>query len=439
MGKLAISGGRALCGKKRSWATWPISEEADAKLIAKVTRSNRWSYDGPVEWEFAEKFTAYQGAKYGLCCSNGTVGIQLALEALGIGAYDEVIVPAMTWQATAAACVDVNAIPVLTDVEPDTWNLDLDAVVANITPKTRAIIVVHLYGCMTDIARLQKICKKHKLFLIEDCAHQHGSFWKGKGVGSLGDVSSWSFQESKVLSSGEGGFNMCKTKDLFYKLYSLRNCGRPYEASPVVFGLKKPANMANTTLQSGNYRLTEWQAAMLLGGLGRLDAQVKLRDSNAILLNEMLNEIPGIYPMRRRSEITQQSYFNFAFRIDPKELKINNMQFCAALNTELSMPDQFEPPYEPLNECGLFKPHTKVRHNLGKDYLQAIDQTRFKTPVAKEAHDQSGVAGHHQILMNKPEDMEVFAKAIKKIVDNIDELRTMKPAAMMKKYQALAR
>ncbi len=438
MAKLAICGGKALAGKTRKWAKWPISAESDVKLVTKVTQSNRWSYDGPVEWEFAEKFTAYQGAKYGMCCANGTVGIQLALEALGIGAYDEVIVPAMTWQATAAACVDVNAVPVLVDVEPDTWNLDLDAVEAAITSKTRAIIVVHLYGCMTDISRLEKICKKHKLFLIEDCAHQHGSFWKGKGVGSFGDVSSWSFQESKVLSSGEGGFNMCKTKELFYKLYSLRNCGRPYGASPAVFGLKKPADMETMTLQSGNYRLTEWQAALLLGGLGRLDAQVKLRDANAQHLNVLLAAIPGIIPMRRRREVTQQSYFNFAFKLDVDELKVDNKQFCMALNAELNMPDEFEPPYEPLNNCGLFKPRTKVRHKLSADYWKAIDPKRFKLPTATEAHEKSGVTAHHQILMNSEKDMEQFAAAVKKIVDNVDELRQVSIGAL-KKYQALAR
>src|SRR5690606_26035316 len=117
-----------------------------------------------------------------------------------------------------------------------------------------------------DISRLVSICKKHKLHLIEDCAHQHGTFWKGQGVGSFGDCGSFSFQESKVLSSGEGGFVTCKTKELFYKIYSLRNCGRPYEADPAVFGLKKPAGM-ETALQSGNYRITEWQAAILAGGL----------------------------------------------------------------------------------------------------------------------------------------------------------------------------
>jgi L-glutamine:2-deoxy-scyllo-inosose/3-amino-2,3-dideoxy-scyllo-inosose aminotransferase len=421
MGILAINGGKAVCAKSKQWATWPVSDKADADLVAKITQSNNWSYDGRYEWEFAEKFAAYQTAKFGLCCANGTVGIQLALEALGIGAYDEVIVPGMTWQATAAACADVNAIPVLADVEPDTWNLDLGHVESLITKKTRAIIVVHLYGCMTDLTKLQALCKKHNLFLIEDCAHQHGSFWKGKGVGSFGDAASFSFQESKVLSSGEGGFNMCKTKEMFYRLYSLRNCGRPYEASPAVFGLKKGVAI-DTALQSGNYRLTEWQAAILLGGLKRLDDQVKHRDANAIYLNGQLAEIPGILPMRRRKEVTQQSYFNFSFRLDTKELKVTNAQFYAALNAELNTRG-FEAPYQPLNQCVLYKPQTKVRHKLTDAYWKALDPKRHKLPVCVDAHTNSGVTVHHRMLMNTQKDMDSVAAAVRKIVDNIGELR----------------
>ncbi len=428
MSKLALLGGKPVVGKDKKWASWPVSDKKDAKLIAEITLSNRWSYDGPYEWKFAEAFTKYQGAKYGMCCANGTVGIQLALEALGVGAYDEVIVPGLTWQATAAACVDVNAVPVLTDVEPGTWNLDLKAVEANITSRTKAVVVVHLYGSVTDIAGLVKLCKKHNLLLIEDCAHQHGTFWKGQGVGSFGDASSWSFQESKVLSSGEGGFNMCKTKDAFYKLYSLRNCGRYYEACPPVFGLKKPAGF-ETTLQSGNCRLTEFQAAILLGGLDRLDKQVKLRDANAIYLNQQLAEIPGVKPMHRRKEVTQQSYFNFAFSIDPKELKVDNRQFCAALNAELSRTDDFEPPYRPLNMCELYKPTTKTRHKLNAEYFKAINPKRFNLPVCEDAFKKSGLVVHHSMLMNAKKDMDIVAEAVRKVVSQIDEVRNVKVAS----------
>lgn len=436
MAKLAINGGTPV-SKQPPAARWPISAAADAQLVARITKSNRWSYDGATEWAFAEAFTKYQTAKFGLCCANGTVGIQLALEALGIGAHDEVIVPGITWQATASACLDVNAIPILTDVEPDSWNLDLAAVEANITKKTRAVIVVHLYGSTADLAKLVRLCKKHNLYLIEDCAHQHGTFWKNQGVGSFGDVSSWSFQESKVLSSGEGGFNMCKTRQLFERLYSLRNCGRPYAAAPPVFGMKKPAGM-DTTLHSGNFRLTEWQAAILTGGLERLDKQVKHRDANAIYLNQRLAGIPGILPMIRRPQITQQSYFNFAFRIDPNELGVNNSTFCAALNAELGTGDAFEPPYEPLNNCGLYKPHTKPRHKLSREYWKAIDPKRFKLPVCEDAHNRSGVTVHHVMLMNKKSDMDKVADAVAKIVDNKRELSGVK-AAGGRKYKPLSK
>jgi len=437
MAKLAIHGGQAVRAKSKKWATWPLSTEDDVKRISKIVRSNRWSYDGPYEWEFAQKFAAYQGANYGLCCANGTVAIQLALEALDIGAYDEVIVPGMTWQATAAACVDVNAIPVLTDVEPDTWNLDLAAVEANITRKTKAVIVVHLYGCMADLTKLRSLCKKRGLLLIEDCAHQHGSFWKGQGVGSFGDISAWSFQESKVLSSGEGGFNMCRTEDLFYRLYSLRNCGRPYEAAPAVFGLNKAVDPSRT-VQSGNYRLTEFQAALLLGGLKRLDREVKLRDENAQYLSARLAEIPGVMPMRRRKEVTQQSYFNYAFRLDTKDLNVTNKQFCAALNAELRTGDAFEPPYDPLSACGLYKPLTKRRHKLNAEYWKAINPKRFAIPVCREATERSGIAVHHVALMNAQSDMDQIAAAVRKLVDNIHEVRAI-AGGEHKKYQALSR
>ena len=425
MAQLAIAGGNVVRSVDKHWPQWPVSSEQDAALVADITRSNRWSYDGPHEWRFAEAFTKYQNANFGLCCSNGTVGLQLALEALGIGAYDEVIVPGMTWQATAAAVCDVNAVPVLVDVESDTWNISLDAVEAAITERTRAITVVHLYGCMTDLDRLQPICRKHNLYLIDDSAHQHGSFWNGQGVGSFGDISSWSFQESKVIASGEGGFNMCKTEALFYRLYSLRNCGRPYEADPPVFGLDKPA-LDSTTMQSGNYRLTEWQAALLLGGLERLDVQVKLRDENATYLGHRLAEIPGIMPMRRRGEITQQSYFNFAFRLDAEALGVENRAFSDALNAELSSEELFEPPYAPLNRCPLYKPLTKARHHLSKDYFNAIDPARFALPVCEDAYDRSGVVAHHRILMGKQSDMDDIADAVKKLVDNIDAVRELK-------------
>lgn len=426
MAKLAIDGGTPLRDPKKKWPQWPISDKADAALVAKITRSNRWSFDGPYEWDFARRFTAYQTAKLGLCCANGTVALQMALEALGIGAYDEVIVPGLTWQATAAACLDVNAVPVLVDVEPDTWCIDVAQIEAAITPRTRAVIVVHLYGCMPDMTSVQRLCKKHNLFLIEDCAHQHGAFWKSKGVGSMGDVGCFSFQESKVLSCGEGGFNTCRNNRIFERLYSLRNCGRGWQGD------------LTNAIQSGNYRLTEWQAAILLGGLKRLDRQVKHRDANAQYLNAMLEQIPGILPMRRRKEISQASYFNFGFRLDWNTLGargLTNLHFAAALRCELG--SEWEPPYDPLNQCALYKPHTKPRHNLNCEYWQAIDPRRFSLPVCEDANAKSGVVVHHHVLMGTKRDMDDIATAVAKVAGNLDELKTI-PEPKRKKYRGLA-
>ena len=428
MAKAALLGGRPVRAKAATWPQWPVHSAKDVKRIADATRTNRWSYDGPCEWEFAKAYTKYQGAKYGLCCANGTVGIQLALEALDIGAYDEVIVPGMTWQATAAACIDVNAVPVLVDVEPDTWCLDLAKTEAAITKKTKAIIVVHLYGSMADLDGLRRLCNKHGLYLVEDCAHQHGAFWKGKGVGSFGDVASFSFQESKVLSAGEGGFNMCKTKKLFERLYSLRNCGRGYQDD------------VTNAIQSGNFRLTEWQAAMLLGGLERLPKQVETRDRNALYLNSLIEQIPGVMPMRRRKQITRASYFNYAFRLDLPKLKgLTNENFCRALNAELRVPEGFEPPYEPLNNCGLYKPHTKPRHKIDREYWRAINPSCYKLPVCKRATEKTGVCVHHMAIMGPKKDMDDIGAAVAKVVENAEALKNWKPATARKKYKALAK
>ncbi len=427
MSKLAVLGGKPVRAKSKKWPHWPIHDEKDLQNLVAMTKTDRWSYDGPTEWKFADRFSAYLRSKHGLCCANGTVALQMALEALDIGAYDEVIVPGMTWQATAAAVLDVNAVPVLVDVEPESWCLDAVKAEAAVTPRTKAIIVVHLYGSNPDMTKIRALCKKRGLALIEDCAHQHGTFWKGAGVGTLGDVGCYSFQESKVMASGEGGFNTCQNKTLFERLYSLRNCGRGYQGD------------FTNALQSGNYRLTEWQAVMLDGALRRLDAQVKHRDANAQYLNSLLRQIPGILPLSRRKEVTQQSYFNFGFRVNLPELGakgITNSQFAAALGAETGL--DFEPPYEPLNRCSLYRPHTKARYRISAAYWKQIDPRRWKLPMCEDAHFASGVVVHHHMLMGTRKDMDDIALAVQKVVENITEVKSA-PGAKRKAYRALVR
>ena len=410
MSKLAVMGGEPIHPPRKPWPAWPPADRA-VELVTEVIRSGQWSFDGPREWQFAQQFAAFSGARYCLTVANGTVAIQLALEALDIGAYDEVIVPGMTWQATAAACIDVNAVPILVDIDPETYCLDLAQAEAAITPRTRAIIVVHLYGAMADMDGLLALARKHDLKLIEDCAHQHGSQWKGKGVGGLGDVGAFSLQESKVLTSGEGGLNLTNDWELFQKLYSLRNCGRPFQPG-------------SPTVQSGNYRLTELQAALLLAQMEHMEERVNRRDENAQYLNSKLAPLPGIRPMKRYPQITRQSYYAFSFRYDSSVWDgIPGQAFRRALSAEIGI--GVGSTYEPLNNCPLYKPHTKRRHHLSESYWQAIDPTRFALPVCQKAYEDEAVVSWHAFLLAEPADMDQIAQAIEKLYENRAELKDL--------------
>ncbi len=409
MGQLAIAGGEPVRSPLKAWPKWPVATERAVELVSEVVRSGNWSSDGPMERQFALQFAAFSRAKYCSPVANGTVAIQLALEALDIGAYDEVIVPGLTWQATAAACIDVNSVPVLVDVDPETYCLDIGQAEAAITARTRAIIVVHQYGSMADMDALLALARRRNLKVIEDCAHQHGSQWHGKGVGALGDIGAFSLQKSKVLTSGEGGLNLTDDWTLYQRLYSLRNCGRPFRPGA-------------PTAQSGNYRLTELQAALLLAQMEHLEEQVERRDANAQHLNRRLAELPGVHPMRRYPQITRQSYYCFTFRYDSTAWDgVPGKVFRKALGAETGL--SVGSTYEPLHRCSLYQPHTKRRHRLGEEYWQAIDPTRFSLPVCDKAHEDEAMVIGHSFLLTAPSDMDEVARAVEKLYEHRAELK----------------
>jgi L-glutamine:2-deoxy-scyllo-inosose/3-amino-2,3-dideoxy-scyllo-inosose aminotransferase len=422
MSRLAISGGKPVRNaRKNPWPKWPQFGEAERQSLSKVLDSAEWSYNAPMERKFNRGFKELIKTRYAISVANGTVSLQLALEALDIGYGDEVIVPGLTWQATAAAVIDVNAVPILVDVEPDTWCINAAEVEKAITPRTRAIIPVHLYGCIADMDAILKIAKKHKLAVIEDCAHQHGSVWKNKPVGSIGDIGSFSFQLSKLLTAGEGGALTTNSRDLFMRLDALRNCGR----RPVIEEASDKGSGAYVSegdfIQSGNYRISDFQAAILVEQLKRMPAQVKKRDRNAIYLNGLLDKIPGITPMKRDGRISLQSYYNFSFRYDAAGFKgLPVRQFRQAFAAELGI--TVEPSYVPLSDCPLYRPLTKKRYNINKSHFRRIDPSRFRLPVSNKAYREESVCFHHSVLMGTKKDMDQIADAIVKIRENADQL-----------------
>lgn len=418
MNKLAILGGKPVRDTKTNpWPKWPVWDMNEEKALIETLNSGIWSYNGPKETEFNKLYADFTGVKYALSAANGTVTLQLALEACGIGLGDEVILPGLTWQATAATILDVNATPVLVDVSDDTWCIDPEEVRKAITPRTKAIIPVHLYGSFADMDEIMKIAKKHQLFVIEDSAHKQGGEWNGKKAGSIGDIGSFSFQLSKVMTAGEGGALTTNNFSLYERLDALRNCGRrpePLNSSKADKGEGLYFDEGNF-LQSGNYRITEFQAAILIEGLKRLPEQNRIRENNAIYLNSLLNDVPGIKTMRRDKRETKEVFYNFSFRYDKKEFKDLPVQkFRAALSAELGI--EIAASYIPLNKCSLYAPLTKpARHKLSEHYWESINPSRFILPVCDRIHYEESACVHHKVLMGPKSDMDLIAEAIKKV------------------------
>jgi L-glutamine:2-deoxy-scyllo-inosose/3-amino-2,3-dideoxy-scyllo-inosose aminotransferase len=417
---LAIKGGTPVRNvETHPWSSWPLWGQEEQVSLNTVVSSGIWSYNGPKEKECLSWLKDYFSPSIPLLVSNGTVSLQLALEALDIGYGDEVIVPGMTWQATAAAVLDVNAVPILVDVDPETWCIDPKKFEEAITARTKAVMPVHLYGCTADMDEIMRIARKHSLFVVEDASHKHGAQWRNRKIGTIGDIGSFSLQLSKVLTCGEGGILLTADQSLWERLEALRNCGRRSkndytDTSGGQYGLE------GDLIQSGNYRITEFQAAVLLDQCNRLDTQNARRQENAMYLDSLLLKCPGVKPMRFDARETKKTYFNYTCIYDRHELGIPAEIFREALAAELGF--EVAPSYQPLNDCTLYRPNTKKRYRLSDDHWKRIDPSRFTLPVCDEVYQNQSICLHHKMLLGSSTDMDMVAQAIQKIAAHKDEL-----------------
>ncbi len=305
MSKLAINGGTPLV-KDGDYkvADWPPVSEATADVIRDLYLSRAWSFNSVAEQEFEKAYAEHHGAKYGVFMANGTVTLECALEVLGIGPGDEVILPGLTWMATAMAIHYVGATPVFVDIEADTYALDPAAFEAAITPRTKAVIPVHLYGSMADLEKIIAIADKHGIKVVEDCAHMQGGMWNGRGVGSWGAIGSFSFQQSKTLSCGEGGICLTNDEKLADLLYRCKHIG--YSRLEQQGGAKSPPPLG---LTCHNYRGIAIEAKILHEQLPGLHDLLVRYQKFVKILREGVKDVEGLELQAPGRLATFQGYY----------------------------------------------------------------------------------------------------------------------------------
>jgi len=416
MSELAINGGKPI--RTRPFPKWPVYDESEKKALEEVLQSGVWGSGGSKVNKFEKKFAGYHNAEYGICVVNGTTALEVALKASGIGAGDEVIVPAYTFLATASSVLLVNAVPIFVDIDPDTYCIDPQQIENAITERTKAIIPVHLAGHSSNMDKIMEIAKENNLVVIEDCAQAHLAEWKGKKVGSIGDLGCFSFQSSKNMTSGEGGIIVTNNKELADKCWSYHNCGRtrggPWYKHPLL---------------GWNYRMTEFQAAVLLVQLNRLEKQNKTRNENALYLSAKLSEIDGITPLKRDERVTTHAYHLYIFRYAKEKFSgVTRDRFLEALNAE-GIPCARG--YVPLYKEGYLNEARKCPLSCSY-YSGKIDYTKVDCPVTEKACNEEAVWLTQNMLLGTKEDMDTIVEAIQKVKNNVDELIKDKEVNILK-------
>jgi L-glutamine:2-deoxy-scyllo-inosose/3-amino-2,3-dideoxy-scyllo-inosose aminotransferase len=383
--------------------------DLERRYLLEAYESGRWDdwphYGGDSEaGRCLRDWLRFCGAEHGVLVTNGTHALQLALEALEIGPGDEVVVPGLTWQATASAVCDVNAVPVLVDVDPETMCIDPARIEEAITPRTRAIIPVHLYHRLADMDRIRRIARRHDLGVVEDCSHSHGSRWRGRSVGTIGELGTFSMQMSKLITGGEGGAIVARNRKVWERLTSLRACGRE--------------EVRGARMHSGNFRLGGFQAAVLRGQIAALRRNASVMDRNGRALDRAVDAAPGVRALPRDRRITRQCSYMYAFFYDREAFDgLPLGEFRRALSAELGV--SFMGTYTPLHHSEVYYPHTKKRHRLSARYVRAITPSRRRLPECERLwRDRAVLAPWRAILGCPPKRARLLTDAIAKIYEN---------------------
>ncbi len=399
---LAILGGSPV--RTKPFPSWPVIKENDEKGWMQVLMTGKWNrLDGHFAHEFETTWAQLLGAKYGLATASGTTALLTSVNALQIGPGDEVIVPPYTFVATINIVLLQHALPVFVDTDPETFQIDARKVEAAITKRTRCIIPVHLGGSVVDMDTILDVAKRHNLFVIEDACQAHLAEWRHKKVSTMGNLGCFSFQASKNLNSGEGGAILTNDQGLYEYCLSFHNQGRGRYNSG--FGYVR---------NGGNFRMTEFQGALLLQQLTRLEAQSRLRTQNAEYLTKQLKEIPGITPARMYDGCTRNAYHLYMFHYDSAHFAgLPRSRFLKALEAE-GIPASDG--YTPLNK----EPFLKA--TLNSRAFKAIYTQQELAEYEERNHCpendklcERAVWFEQTMFLGSTSDMDQIAEAIRKI------------------------
>lgn len=410
----AILGGEPVRSKKSGWTHWPIIGENDFAMVNQVLKSGLWNrLSGPVTPRFESTWAERLGAKHCLASANGTSALIISLASLDIGPGDEVIVPPYTFAATVNAVLLHHALPVFSETDPETLQMDVASAGKLVTEHTAVLMPVHLGGSVADMDAVLALAKEKKLRVIEDACQSPLAQWRGKHVSTLGDMGCFSFQASKNLNSGEGGAVLTNDTDLYEEARSFHNNGRARPGSGVSGYGRNGANL----------RLTEFQSAILLAQLDRLEKQSQTRESNAAYLTEQLKTIPGIVPAKMYEGCTRNAYHLYMFRYDAEAFDgLPRAQFLKALAAE-GIPGSTG--YTPLNKEHFLE---VVRTNkgfvriYGEKHLKDWYEKNADRPVNDRVCDET-VWFTQTMLLGPRSDMDQIAEAIRKIRANAGALK----------------
>jgi perosamine synthetase len=413
-GKLAILGGKPVRTNK-SWPDWPYWDNKVVDSVVKTTKSRIWcriqSSSGTVP-TLEKKFAQLIGAKFCVATGSGTQSLHTSVEALGIGPGDEVITSPYTDPGTISSILTARALPVLADLDTESYQLDPDDVERKITENTRAIMPVHMMGQPCDMGRIMQIAKKHNLKVIEDAAQAHLAEYKGKKLGTIGDLGCFSFQSSKTIACGEGGAITGNDEELMDKCYTVHNHGTSRRGLTEVAGPK--------------YRMNEFEGAVLLGQWDGIEERFNRRNENAAYLTYRLKDVPGIVPQKLYEGTTSGSFYLYAMTY--KKEHFNNAdrsKFFKAVAAEgvglsgyIKHGLHKEPWIDHILNAKVYKKMYSAKRL--RQYRQQID-----CPNCDKVCREMAMLWASGPLLGTKKDMDEIADAIEKVYENRDKLNSI--------------